>query len=176
MCEVASNYNKLCDAPGGVEIVYAIPLRDALGNSNVATFTHADGEVTALTLVTGKQAFTFTVEAETATFNAASVGEKVAGSNAYNHSSTVIFHGNTKEDLVRVDNLDKGRHAFIHALSDETFELVHMTNGAKGQSDRAAGTLYEDLNGTTMTMTSKEKIGSLKIDAAIVATLLTPAP
>ena len=176
MCEIASNYTKGCDAPAGVEVVYAFPTIDSSGVSTIASFTHTAGDVTALTLTSGKQANTFSVEQETATFNVTSVGEKANGADASTHTSTFIFHGNTADDLVRVDALNKGRHALIHQLSDGTYELLHMENGAKGASDRAAGTLYEDMNGTTMTMTSKEKIASLKISEAIVTSLLTPAP
>jgi len=176
MCEIASNYTKGCDAPAGVEMIYAFPVVDATGVSTISSFTHTAGEVTDLVLTTGKQANTFSVEQETATFNVTSVGEKTNGADAYTHTSTVIFHGNSADDIVRVDALNKGRHAFIHRLSDETYELLHMENGAKGSSDRAAGTLYEDLNGTTMTMTSKEKIPALKISESIVTSLLTPAP
>ena len=176
MAEITSGYLNKCDAPAGTEIVYAIPLFTEAGVTNVDTFTFLDGNVVAFTLKTGKQGFQFTIEAETANLKADSIGEKAAGSHAHSHASTFIFEGNTSEDIVRCNNLARGRHAIIHKLADDSFELLHMTNGAKGQKSRDGGIAYVDLNGTTMTMTSNEKESELKIDAAIVATLLLPAP
>ena len=49
-----------------------------------------------------------------------------------------------------------------------------MTNGGKSQSSRASGTVYEDMNGTTLTITSKEKNKAYKISQALVDALLIP--
>ena len=175
MCELTSGYVKKCDNAGGVDVVYILPTKDNDGVSTIATYTEANGEVTALTLVSGKRAYTFEVEAETANLEVVSSGEKTAGSNAYTHTSNVTLHGNQKEDVVTVEALDKGRHAVIHKLADGSYELLHMTNGAKFQSTRQSGTAYEDMNGTVIVGTSKEKKKERKISAAIVASLLEVA-
>ena len=174
MCELLAGHNDACDAPGGVEKVEIFAVKDDQGNSNIASFTTANGAVTALTLVNGKKSHAFNVEVETANFTVDSVGEKTAGANAYTHTSTVVLHGNTAQDIVNVDNLDNGRHAVIHHLADGTYELLHMENGGKAQSSRASGTVYEDMNGTTLTITSKEKAPAYKIDESIVIALRTP--
>jgi hypothetical protein len=69
----------------------------------------------------------------------------------------------------------KGRHAIIAKLNDDTYELFFRENGAKVTDDRATGTAYEDMNGTTLTFAGKEKTKALKIDSAIVLALLEPA-
>jgi len=174
MCELGAGYNDLCDAPGGVKKVYIFATTDGSGTDTVEAFTTSNGSVTDLDLINGQKAYTFNVEQETATFTVDSVGEKTAGSNAYSHTSTVVLHGNTASDIVEIDNLDKGRHAVIHQLTDGTYELLHMDNGAKCQSSRTPGTLYEDMNGTTLTFTSKETIPAYKISSTIVNALLIP--
>ena len=171
---ISGGYNELCDVPGGVDTHYAFPLRDEDGASTIATYTVVDGAVTALTLASGFQSFAFNVEAETGSFTVDSIGDKATGSNAYTHTSIMIFHGNTAENLVNIHAMNVGRHAVIHALADGTFELLHMTNGGKNQSGRASGTAYSDMNGTTLTLTSNEKLYAPKIPANIVEALLIP--
>jgi len=106
MCELTAGENYTCDAAGGVDKVYIFPVRDDAGESTIASYATTGGNVTDLVLVDGKKAFTFNIEAETASFTDDSVGEKVAGSNAYTHTSTVVLHGNTAETIVNVENLD----------------------------------------------------------------------
>ena len=174
MCELTSGENLTCDAAGGVDKVYIFPVIDSNGESTIATYDTLGGNVTDLTLVNGKKAFVFNIEAETASFTDDSVGEKVAGSNAYTHTSTIVLHGNSADTIVNVENLDAGRHAVIHQMADGTYELLHMTNGGKSQSSRASGTVYEDMNGTTLTITSKEKKKARKVSQLIVDSLLIP--
>ena len=172
---ITGGYDELCDVPGGVDTHYAFPLRDSNGASTIDTYTVVDGVVTALTLAIGFKSFAFNVEAETGSFTVDSIGDKATGSNAYAHSSVAIFHGNTGDNLVQIHAMNVGRHAIIHALADGTYELLHMTNGAKNQSGRASGTAYTDMNGTTLTLTSNEKLYAPKISSTIVDALLIPA-
>lgn len=173
---ITGGYEEDCDVAGGVDKHYAFPVRHNK-ESTIDTYEVdlATGEVTAITLKAGYKAFAFTVEAETGSFGAVSNGEKAAGSSAYTHTSTMVFHGNTGDNLVQVHAMNVGRHAVIHALADGTFELLHMTNGGKNASDRASGTAYVDMNGTTLTLTSNEKIYAPKISSTLVDSLLIPA-
>jgi hypothetical protein len=175
MCELTAGYTKKCDVAGGVDKIHIFPVKDGNGVSTIASYTVAAGEVTALTLVSGKKAWTFNIEPETANFEAPSSGEAVAGSAAYTHTSNVTLHGSTAADGVLADQLVKGRHAVIHQMADGTYELLHMTNGGKAQVTRQSGTAYEDMNGRVVALTSKEKAGSVKISSVIVASLLEVA-
>lgn len=174
-CEITTGYDKVCDSPGGVATLYAFPVKDSNGVSCYDTLTYTAGAITALTLVAGKYAFPFNVEIETATFNDKGIGERAAGAYAREQSATNILHGNTASMIVEIEALNKGRHALIHKLNDDTYEILFMVNGAKVSDDRTPGTAYEDMNGNTLTWTGKETIKAQKISSAIVLALLDPA-
>ena len=177
-CEITSGYNKLCDSPGGVDTWYAFAVKDSNGESNYSTvpapFTAADGVITALTLKAGKYAFPFNVEMETASFTDTAAGERTAGAYSRVQAGTAMLHGNTASMIVDIEALAKGRHAIIAKLSDGTYELFFAENGAKVTDERATGTAYEDMNGTTLTFAGKEKTKACKISSTIVMSLLEP--
>jgi len=171
-CEITSGYNKVCDSPGGVDTFYAFAVKDSSGASNYATFTQVDGQVTALTLVTGKFAFPFNVEMETASFTDTAAGERTAGAYSRVQAGTAMLHGNTAAMITDIEAMGKGRHAVIAKLNDGTYELFFAENGAKVSDERATGTAYEDMNGTTLTFAGKEKTKACKISSTIVLALL----
>lgn len=173
-CEITSGYSKVCDAPGGVDTFYAFAVKDSTGESNIDTFTIVDGEVTALTLVAGKYAYPFNVEIETASFTDTASGERAAGAYARTQAGTAMLHGNTASMIVNIEDMVKGRHAVAVKLNDDTFELFFAQNGAKVIDERATGTAYEDMNGTTLTFSGKEKQKACKISSSIVYALLEP--
>jgi hypothetical protein len=173
-CEITSGYNKVCDSPGGVNTFYAFAVKDSSGESNYATFDQADGVVTALTLKTGKYAFAFNVEIETASFTDTKAGERTAGAYSRTQAGTVMLHGNTASMITDVEALGKGRHAVIVMLNDDTYELFFAENGAVVSDERATGTAYEDMNGTTLTFSGKEKTKACKISSTIALALLAP--
>jgi len=173
-CEITSGYNKLCDSPGGVDTFYAFAVKDSTGASNYATFTQANGEVTALTLVATKYAFPFNVEIETASFTDTKAGERTNGAYARTQAGTVMLHGNTASMITDIEAMAKGRHAIIAKLNDDSYELFFAENGAIASDERATGTAYEDMNGTTITFAGKEKIKACKISSVIVEALLAP--
>jgi hypothetical protein len=171
-CEITSGYNKVCDSQGGVDTFYAFAVKDSTGASNYQTLGYADGEVTALTLVTGKYAFPFNVEIETASFTDTASGERTAGAYARTQAGTAMLHGNTAAMITDIEAMGKGRHAIIAKMNDGTYEIFFMENGAKVTDERATGTAYEDMNGTTLTFAGKEKTKACKISSTIVLALL----
>jgi hypothetical protein len=171
-CEITSGYNKVCDSPGGVDTFYAFAVKDSTGASNYQTLGYANGEVTALTLVTGKYAFPFNVEIETASFTDTASGERTAGAYARTQAGTAMLHGNTAAMITDIEAMGKGRHAIIAKMNDGTYEIFFMENGAKVTDERATGTAYEDMNGTTLTFAGKEKTKACKISSTIVLALL----
>lgn len=175
MCELISGYDKVCDTQGGVETWYLFAMKDSTGTSNIDTYTTANGQVTGLTLVTGKYAYPFNVEMETSTFTDKSLGDRANGAYAREQSATVVLHGNTAEMIVMVEDIVKGRVGAIAKCNDGTYELLFAENGAKCNDERAVGTKYEDMNGTTLTFTGKEKQKACKISSSIVNALLEPA-
>lgn len=175
MCELTSGYNKVCDTQGGVETWYLFSVKDSTGASNIDTFTFANGQVSALTLVTGKYAYPFNVEMETSTFTDKAIGERANGAYAREQSATVVLHGNTASMITMIEELSQTRVGAIAKCNDGTYELLFIENGAKCIDERAVGTKYEDMNGNTLTFTGKEKNKACKISSVIVEALLEPA-
>lgn len=175
-CEITSGYNKVCDSPGGVDTFYAFAVKDSTGASNYVpnTLTILDGAVTAIELKAGKYAFPFNVEMETASFTDTAAGERTAGAYSRVQAGTAMLHGNTASMIVDIEALAKGRHAVIAKMNDDSYELFFMENGAKVTDERATGTAYEDMNGTTLTFAGKEKTKACKISSTLVMSLLEP--
>lgn len=171
-CEITSGYNKVCDSPGGVDTFYAFAVKDSTGESNYASLGYTDGAVTTLTLKPGKFAFPFNVEMETASFTDTAAGERTAGAYSRTQAGTAMLHGNTAAMITDIEAMAKGRHAVIAKLNDGTYEIFFMENGAKVSDERATGTAYEDMNGTTLTFAGKEKTKACKISSTIVLALL----
>lgn len=168
-CEITSGYDLVCDSPGGVDTWYAFAI------ANYDTLTYADGEVAALTLISGKYAFPLNVEMETSSFTDTAVGERANGAYGRQQTAEIKLHGNTAEMIVEIESLCKGRHALIAKLNDGSYELLFAENGAKANDARTSGTAFEDMNGNTLTFNGKEKTKACKIDSSIVASLLAPA-
>lgn len=173
MCELTAAINGIqCDEAGGVDTWYAYPRFDASGVSTVATFTQAAGAVTALTLEVGKNAFPITVEQETSSVTDTAIGERGNGSYAREQAATLMLHGNTASQIVSIEELAKGRTSLIAKLNDGTYELYFSQFGAKCLDERATGTAFEDMNGSTLNFAGKETYRGLKIDSTIVLALL----
>lgn len=166
-CEITSGYDKDCDSAGGVNKWYAI-------NVDNFTYTKTAGEVTAITNAASKQWYAFNVEIETSMFTDTAIGERANGSYAREQSATIVFHGNTKEDVVLLDTIAKGRIALIACLEDGSYELLFADNGGKMIDERASGTAYDELNGNTLTFTGRETSKAPKVDSTLIAALTTP--
>lgn len=168
MCEITTGYTPGCDKAGGVATVFGFDL------NAIDTLTVVAGEVTALTLKTGKYAYAFNVEMETANFKDQALGERANKAYAREHTGTIILHDNTKQDIVNIESLCKGRSVWAAELNDGTYELFFRKNGAKASDLRDTGTSFEDLNGNTITLAGREPNKAPKIAASLIAALLEP--
>jgi hypothetical protein len=175
MCEVTEGRELACDQPGGTLRAFLYSIRDSAGLTNYATGpTVVSGNVTALTLKAGKYAYPFNVEAETIEAEANSIGETVKGSSAYEHKTVIKLIGNTVADIAQAEQLVKGRVGVILELRDGTFELYHYETGGKVQRNRNPGTALDDMNGSTLTITSRQVGSEVKISSVIVDALREP--
>ncbi len=168
MCEILAGYDKLCDNTGGVETWYIGSVK------NIDEVTVTAGAVTSITMKNGKYVYPFNIEMETAFFNDTAIGERANGAYAREQSATAVLHGNTAEMIVNIEEIAKDRTFWIAKLNDGTFEVLFLENGAKVLDDRASGTAYEDMNGTTLTASGKEKKKAPKISSVLVEALLEP--
>jgi hypothetical protein len=173
MCEVTEGYSKGCDSVGGSRKAYLFAVKDSTGASNYATPpTIVDGAVTAISLKAGKFAYAYDVEPETIDASTNSVGSSANGSDAYEHSTTLSLHGNSAEMIAEARRLCKGRVAVILEMNDGTYELYHYEHGGKVQRNRATGKALEDMNGSTLAITSKQVGTEVKISSLLVNGLL----
>jgi hypothetical protein len=175
MCELIAAINGInCDEAGGVDTWYAFSRFDSAGVSNIDTLTIAAGAVTTLTLSAGKYAYPINVEQETSSANDTGIGERANGSYAREQSAVLMLHGNTAEMIVSIEQMAQGRTCLIAKLNDGSYELFFSKYGAKLLDDRATGTAFEDMNGTTLNFAGKETYKAPKIDSADVLALLEP--
>ena len=173
MCEMTEGRNQGCDDVAGTKKVHLFSIKDSLGISNYATPpTIVDGEVTAIALKPTKLAYTFNVEAETAEGDSTSTGEKANSATAYEHRTVMVLSGNTADDIAQATKMLKDRVVAIMELQDGTYEIYHYENGAKVQRTRSIGKMLDDLNGSTLTLTSRQKSPEAKISSVLVAALL----
>lgn len=175
MCELTEGRNPTCDTPGGSRSAYMYSVRDSAGLTNYdAGPTIVDGEVTALSLKPGKYAYKFTVEAETIEANCKSIGDAVKSSTANEHTTVIKLAGNSAADIDTAARLIKGRVAVILELNDGTHELFHYENGGKVTRERNPGTAFDDMNGSTLTIVSRQVGTEVKISSVILNALLEP--
>jgi hypothetical protein len=179
MCELTEGRDTTCDSAGGSKKAYLFSMRDSLGLSNYATKpTVVDGEITAMAFKPSKFLHAFNVESESIEANANSIGEAAKNSTAYEHSVVIQLAGNTKEDIAMATKICKGRVGVILELNDGTFEAYHYEDGIGGkvQRNRTPGKLLDDMNGATLTITSRQTMPEAKISSTLVNSLLAPPP
>lgn len=170
------DYEKQCEAAnGGIDavVVYQICDRDSYTVS-------ADRVITALAMKTGKQAYTWTPDMESA--KADDNGQRSRENNSYfrNHEFMVIF----KDDETVTAKLDEDAgKVFLGVIvkysvppgDPVVWKHLGFYNGlALTTSEGPVGQLYEDLRGHTLNFAGKELTRSLLVDDAIVAALLNP--
>ena len=177
MCEITEGRQALCDAPAGARKAYLYSLKDSTGESNYTTPpTVTNGAVTAMALKTGKYIHPFFVEAETIEASANSIGETAKGSSAHEHEVKITLMGNTAEDVALASKLIKTRVGVILELNDGSFEIFHYEEGFGGkvQRNRSIGQKLDDMNGSVLTITSRQVGPEAKISSTIVNSLLAP--
>lgn len=175
MCEVTEGRDNACDSAGGTRRAYLFSVRDSAGLSNYQTGpTIVAGAVTALTLKTGKYAYPFNVEVETIEASCTSIGEVAKSSSANEHKTVIKLAGNTAADIAQAAQLIKGRVGVVLELNDGTYELFHYENGGKVQRERNPGTALDDMNGSTLTITSRQVGTEVKISSVILNAMLEP--
>ncbi len=176
MCELTDGRDLSCDSPGGTVRAYLFSVRDSAGLSNYQTGpTIVAGNVTALTLKVGKYAYPFNVEAETIEATCTSIGDSVKSSTGNEHKTIIKLAGNTALDIDAATRLIKGRVGVILQLNDGTYELYHYEHGGKVQRERNPGTALDDMNGSTLTITSRQVGTEVKISSVIVTAMLSPS-
>lgn len=154
MCTIINGREIDCrDSVGGIEEVYITEW------SNVASITESSGVVTSISMNSGKKFFTFKLEKENATFDETE--------NTSVENGTLFYEGvlsfTTKKMTAAARNafniLAKNRLMIIFKDNNGLLWLVGRYGGADkvGDNKASTGKAFGDMNGYTLTFTSKEK-------------------
>lgn len=169
------DYEKQCEADnGGIEEVVVYQICDRL------SYTVTDREITALAMKTGKQAYTWTPDMESA--KADDNGNRNRENNSYfkTHLFNITFKDD--EDVTAKLDEDSGR-VFLGVIVkyatpagvDAKYKHLGFFNGlALTTSEGPVGQLYEDLRGHILNFEGKELTRALDISDTIVDTLTNP--
>lgn len=177
MCELTEGRDTTCDAAGGSRRAILYSIRDSVGLSNyLSKPTLTAGEITALNLKPTKFGYMFNVESETIEANADSIGETGKMSTAYEHKVVITLAGNTAADIETATKICKGRVGVLLELNDGTWEAYNYEDGIGGkvQRSRTPGKALDDMNGSILTITSRQTLPEAKISSVVALGILEP--
>lgn len=163
-----------CAENGGVDQVVVCEHED------ISTYTVLNREITALTMKTGKQAYSWTTDLESAfaTDNAT----RSSDNNSYFKTHALMVQFKDDEDITAKLAEDAGR-CFLVAFvkfakpegETEKWKAYGFFNGLRLTTEESGtGQRYEDLRGHTLNFEVKELTRALKISDTIVDSLLNP--
>ena len=167
------SYSDVCDGAGGIEEIY-VGVHTGRRASTFPTFTVVDGEVTAISLRATTYVVPWTIEMETSMFGQSSAGERTAKSSSVTQTGTAVLSGYTASMVNSYNEMIKGRAFAIAKDNNGVYRLYFSKHGAKIQVEESTGTAYEDMNGSTLTFTSKDKDFAPVISSTLVNALLAP--
>lgn len=174
-CELTAGYSKLnCAENGGIDEIIIYNLE------NRASYTLATGEITALALNTGKQAWQLTPDLESGTAGQTPTRSRENNSKMIPQTAMIMFKDDENPTVDLCEILLGGFFGVIVKKSDPDDNLYRhygLINGMTVDTiEDTLGQLYEDLRGKTVNFVGKELAMAPSVDPAIIAGLLTPAP
>lgn len=169
MCELTAGYTKpFCASNGGTKafVVYNLENRE--------TFSIASGAVDTITMATGKQAFRLSPDMASIEVTETATRSRENNSLMYELTASIILKDDTPETRTLVDLMARG---FL-GLIQEKENGVNVHYGAEygvtvSTAESVTGLNFEDLNGTTINFTGKEKAQAPSITDALISPLLT---
>ena len=175
-CEfTAWAYEQPCDQTGGVEMIY-VGAHTGTADTTFQTLTIQDGEVSAITLQATTYIEPWSVEMETANFTQSSAGERATSSSSVTQTGVTTLIGYDDDMSKNLSELIKAKTFVIAKDNMGIFRLYFHKYGAKAQIEEGTGTAMEDMNGSTVTFTSKDKDFAPVIASALVEALLPTPP
>lgn len=170
-CVLTSGFSLDCrDSVGGIKTLYVTEL------ANKATLTAASGVVTAFTLSTGKQFFTYSLEKETASITE-NVPDGIAnGTLHYEQQVTFTLNKLSASSRNELRLLAQNQLMVIALDRNGKYWLLGQNNGLELQTLAAAsGTAMGDRNGYTITLVGKEETPMQEVSSGLISTLTSPA-
>ena len=172
MCELTTGYTKQnCASVGGIKSITIYNME------NRASYVESGNEITAITMESGKQAFTFSLDQQSASFTETQTRSRENNSLFYEIAGQIMIKDD--EDATR-DLLALIGGGVIGVIAEkESGKYVHygVVNGLTvGTSEIVTGQNYEDMNGATINVVGREVAIAPYLDASVVTSILTPAP
>jgi hypothetical protein len=163
----------------------ALDCRDSVGGikrllitelANKATLTTTSGAISAFTLATGKQFWSYEQVRETSNFSEAMLASVENGTLAYETTLTAIFNKGETATRNQIRLLAQNRLMIIAEDRNGKYWLLGETNGAElTAGSYASGTAMGDRNGYELTFVAKEAEPMKEVASGLIATLLAPA-
>jgi hypothetical protein len=170
-CDLTAGYTKPCaDNVGGIEYIQVIEL------ANVTGFAETTGEVTGVTIASGKKMYKWDLERELSSASATLTRSRDNGTLFSAQSLNIVLNDNTKETRNQLLLMGKNDLFVIVKHANGDFELYGATNGltmVTGQ--HTTGATKADRNGNVIEFMGMEKLSPYKVTAGIVAGLLVTA-
>lgn len=171
MCEITTGYTKPnCRSVGGIRkfIIYNL--------ENRASYTRAANAITAITMDSGKAAFSFDVEMELSNAIETGTGSRPDFTYFYAQAATMILTDKTQANIDLLALLGQGRLGVIAIYESGINRHFGLVNGLMVDTETDdSGTEYGNRNGHEVAMSGKETQKAPTISTNLAEALLVPA-
>ena len=158
------------DSVGGIKRLLITEL------ANKATLTTTAGAISAFTLATGKQFWSYEQVRETSNFSEAIQASVENGTLAYETTLTAIFNKGETATRNQIRLLAQNRLMIIAEDRNGKYWLIGEANGAELTAGTyASGTAMGDRNGYELTFVAKEVEPIKEVASGLIAALSAPA-
>ena len=158
------------DSVGGIKRLLITEL------ANKATLTTTAGAISAFTLATGKQFWSYEQVRETSNFSEAIQASVENGTLAYETTLTAIFNKGETATRNQIRLLAQNRLMVIAEDRNGKYWLLGEINGAELTAGTyASGTAMGDRNGYELTFVAKEVEPIKEVASGLIAALSAPA-
>jgi len=170
-CEITSGKARGCRTGiGGIKSSIKVAIED------VDSATLVDGNITAITLVSGKRGYEFFYEDESSNFGDVGTGNRQAGTFVSAQTLTESFTDMTQETAQLLRTLAKNRCLTVIRYKDGTNKVAGYETGMMVDTiTHNSGTAGEDKNGADVVWSCKEKDLAYNISTALADSLLVAA-
>jgi len=168
-CELTASHAIDCrDSVGGIKNIYVANF------DNVTSFTPVAGEITAITQEALTNFYIYNLEKENGAFTETQTGSLENGTTFYEGELTfsVKKMGKVLREELRLMALSR-LFIIIETNNGEYFSLGANYGADMLSSTAATGTAFGDLNGYSLTFSSKDKVPMYEVDSTVVSGLTT---
>ena len=173
MCELTGGYTKQgCTNGGGIDALVVVNHE----NINELTLDSDKLNVETLTLNDGKRAYKITPDLDSA--SATQTPTRSRENNSYMVAQTIMTILKDDEEATQkmTNELGKGFYLVGVMQSNGKNRLFGVKNGlVLDTEENVTGQLYDDLNGSTINFTGKEKDKAPLVSTALLDAILIPA-